>query len=73
MLVRRCFCHWLTEDLVHNRESGELLTTRTWTYKPPGAKDIPIDFRVNFIHKSANPFDVLRSKDELNKVFMTEP
>lgn len=54
--------YWLTEGLVYNRENGELLTTRTWTYKPPGIKDIPIDFRVNFIRKSSNSFGVLRSK-----------
>lgn len=54
--------YWLSEGLVYNRENGELLTNRTWTYKPPGVKDIPIDFRVNFIRKSSNPFGVLRSK-----------
>jgi xanthine dehydrogenase/oxidase len=54
--------YWLTESLVYNRESGELLTNRTWNYKPPGTKDIPVDFRVTFLKKSSNPFGVLRSK-----------
>lgn len=54
--------YYLTEALVYDNESGALLTNRTWTYKPPGAKDIPIDFRVNFLHNSANPVGVLRSK-----------
>lgn len=54
--------YWLTEALVYNRENGELLTNRTWTYKPPGAKDIPVDFRIKFLQKSSNPFGVLRSK-----------
>jgi xanthine dehydrogenase/oxidase len=58
--------YWLTESLIYNRESGELLTNRTWTYKPPGAKDIPVDFRVTFLKNSSNPFGVLRSKGELN-------
>lgn len=54
--------YWLTEHLIYNRETGELLTNRTWNYKPPGAKDIPIDFRIKFRKKSSNPFGVLRSK-----------
>jgi hypothetical protein len=31
-------------------------------YKPPGAKDIPIDFRVQMTSKTPNPVGVLRSK-----------
>lgn len=54
--------YWLSEDLVFNRQNGQLLTNRTWNYKPPGAKDIPIDFRVTFLQKSSNPNGVLRSK-----------
>jgi xanthine dehydrogenase/oxidase len=54
--------YFLTEKLVHNEETGELLTNRTWNYKIPGAKDIPIDFRINFLRNSSNPFGVLRSK-----------
>ena len=54
--------YWLTENLIYNKESGELLTNRSWNYKPPGPKDIPVDFRVTFLHESSNPFGVLRSK-----------
>lgn len=54
--------YYLTEALVYDDASGALLTNRTWTYKPPGVKDIPIDFRVSFLHGSANPVGVLRSK-----------
>lgn len=44
--------------------SGELLTNRTWNYKTPGPKDIPIDFRVRFIEteNTSDRVGVLRSK-----------
>ncbi|KDR17215.1 hypothetical protein L798_08320, partial [Zootermopsis nevadensis] len=54
--------YWLMEYLTFSPETGELLTNRTWNYKPPGVKDIPIDFRVHLRKKAPNPFGVLRSK-----------
>lgn len=55
--------YYLTEELVYERTTGELLTDRTWNYKTPGALDIPVDFRITFIQKSPNPTGgVLRSK-----------
>ncbi|XP_075216126.1 xanthine dehydrogenase-like [Lycorma delicatula] len=54
--------YYLTELLVYDKDTGKILTDRTWTYKPPGAKDIPIDFRVTLLRKSDNPFGVYRSK-----------
>lgn len=54
--------YFLTEKLVYDPISGELLTNRSWNYKPPGAKDIPIDFRIRFLRNSPNPAGVLRSK-----------
>jgi len=63
--------YWLTESLVYDRITGELLTNRSWNYKPPGAKDIPIDFRINFLKKSSNPFGVLRSKGKhINRILI---
>jgi xanthine dehydrogenase/oxidase len=53
---------WLTENLIYDPKTAELLTNRSWNYKPPGAKDIPIDFRIKLLQKSHNPFFVLRSK-----------
>ncbi|XP_022112869.2 indole-3-acetaldehyde oxidase [Pieris rapae] len=52
---------WTSERLVY-APSGRLLTDRTWNYKPPGALDIPVDFRVNFKRNSYNTNGVLRSK-----------
>lgn len=53
---------WLTEGLIYDQKDGRLLTDRAWNYKPPGAKDIPIDFRINLVQKKPNPLFVLRSK-----------
>ncbi|EDV43518.1 uncharacterized protein Dana_GF16483 [Drosophila ananassae] len=55
--------YWLSEQLVYDRETGRLLTNRTWNYKPPGAKDIPIDFRIELIQKpNPNGAGFMRSK-----------
>lgn len=64
--------YWLTESLVFGAEKGELLTNRTWTYKPPGAKDIPIDFRITFLQNSSNAGGVLRSKGKHLKMLTFE-
>lgn len=55
--------YWLNEKLVYDRRTGQLLTDRSWNYKVPGAKDIPIDFRVKFIaSENEGSLGVLRSK-----------
>ncbi|KAM8703649.1 hypothetical protein ACLKA7_008301 [Drosophila subpalustris] len=54
--------YFLTELLLYDRQTGRLLTNRTWNYHPPGAKDIPIDFRIELLQKSPNPVGFLRSK-----------
>lgn len=53
--------YYLTEDMVYTDE-GKLLTNRTWNYTPPGAKDIPINFRIKFPENNPNPVGILRSK-----------
>ncbi|KAK0168931.1 hypothetical protein PV327_002687 [Microctonus hyperodae] len=54
--------YWTSEDLMFDPKTGLLANYRTWNYKPPGAKDIPIDFRVSFLRNAPNPIGVLRSK-----------
>ncbi|KAH8284309.1 hypothetical protein KR018_005027, partial [Drosophila ironensis] len=54
--------YYLTEKLVYDRQTGQILTNRTWNYHPPGAKDIPIDFRIELLQKSPNPVGFMRSK-----------
>ncbi|XP_038212491.1 xanthine dehydrogenase/oxidase-like [Zerene cesonia] len=54
--------YWTSEKLIYDKNTGELLTTRTWNYKPPGIKDIPADFRIYFRRNSSNTCGVLQSK-----------
>ncbi|XP_055537410.1 uncharacterized protein LOC129725501 [Wyeomyia smithii] len=53
---------YFTENLIYSDENGQLLTNRTWNYHLPGAKDVPVDFRVKLIHNTYNESFVLRSK-----------
>ncbi|CAH3170659.1 unnamed protein product [Porites lobata] len=55
---------WLTEKIIYDPQTGKNLTNGTWEYKPPGCKDIPIDFRVSLLKNTPNPnpLGVLRSK-----------
>lgn len=46
--------YWLMERCVFNKETGQLVTNNTWNYKVPGAKDIPVDFRIELMQKSSN-------------------
>ncbi|XP_044766830.1 indole-3-acetaldehyde oxidase-like [Coccinella septempunctata] len=53
--------YFTSEKLIYD-EKGKMLTNNTWTYKPPGMRDIPIDFRVKFPKNRPNPVGVLQSK-----------
>ncbi|XP_067007633.2 uncharacterized protein [Anabrus simplex] len=51
-----------SEEIILDPDTGRLLTNRTWNYKPPGARDIPVEFNVELQGNSPNPVGVLRSK-----------
>ncbi|XP_055604319.1 uncharacterized protein LOC129752571 [Uranotaenia lowii] len=53
---------YFTENLIYKSDNGQLLTNRTWNYHLPGARDIPVDFRVKLMHNTYNELGVLRSK-----------
>ncbi|XP_055537446.1 uncharacterized protein LOC129725515 isoform X2 [Wyeomyia smithii] len=65
--------YYLTEVLVYDFSSGALVNNRSWNYKVPGVKDIPIDFRVQFLRNSSNPHGVLRSKTVGEPAFCMTP
>ncbi|XP_053687412.1 aldehyde oxidase 1-like [Sabethes cyaneus] len=65
--------YYLTEALVYDFATGELVNNRSWNYKVPGVKDIPIDFRVQFLRNSSNPHGVLRSKAVGEPAFSMTP
>ena len=60
--------YYTTEEIIHNYE-GKILTDRTWNYRPPGAKDIPVDFRVRLKKNNPNPAGVLHSKGKRRFLF----
>ncbi|KAK9885680.1 hypothetical protein WA026_012444 [Henosepilachna vigintioctopunctata] len=53
--------YFTSENLIYSKD-GQMLTNNTWFYRPPGAKDIPIDFRVKIPKDNPNPLGVLQSK-----------
>ncbi|XP_052860957.1 xanthine dehydrogenase/oxidase-like [Anopheles cruzii] len=54
--------YYLTEALVYDPKDGALVNNRSWNYKVPGCRDIPVDFRVSFLTKSVSEGGVLRAK-----------
>ncbi|CAG4933320.1 unnamed protein product [Parnassius apollo] len=54
--------YWTCENLVYNRDTGELLSNRSWDYWVPQARDIPQDFRIYFKKKSYSNDAILGSK-----------
>ncbi|KYN05924.1 PREDICTED: xanthine dehydrogenase/oxidase-like [Cyphomyrmex costatus] len=54
--------YWTSEDLVYEPKTGLLTNNSSWKYVPPGAKDIPEDFRVYLSKNSFNENVVYGSK-----------
>lgn len=54
--------YYTTEQLILDPEDGKLTTNRTWTYKPPGIKDIPVEFNVKLPANVPNTVNILHSK-----------
>uniref|UniRef100_A0A182M2C9 Indole-3-acetaldehyde oxidase n=1 Tax=Anopheles culicifacies TaxID=139723 RepID=A0A182M2C9_9DIPT len=65
--------YYLTEALVYDPKNGALVNNRSWNYKVPGHRDIPVDFRVSFLSKSSNTGGVLRSKATGEPAFSLSP
>ncbi|GFS13926.1 xanthine dehydrogenase/oxidase [Elysia marginata] len=54
--------NFLTEDTLFDSKTGRILTDGTWNYKPPTAKDIPIDWRIHLLPDTPNPNGIRSSK-----------
>lgn len=54
--------YYTTEQLIYDPKDGRLMTNRTWTYKPPGIKDIPVQMNIKFPTKTTNTVNLLHSK-----------
>lgn len=54
--------YMILEKAIFDSETGKCVNNGTWEYKPPMAKDVPIDFRIKFIENKPNPLGVLGSK-----------
>lgn len=58
--------YWLSEVVSYDQDTGELLTNSTLMYKPPGTKDIPVDFRVKLAKSQSNETDFNNVRGKLN-------
>ncbi|XP_055607910.1 xanthine dehydrogenase/oxidase-like [Uranotaenia lowii] len=65
--------YYLIEALIYDPSNGALVNNRSWNYKVPGAKDIPVDFRVKFLKNSSNKAGVLGSKATGEPSFCMSP
>lgn len=61
----------LSEEVVFNESSGQLLSGSTWSYKIPTPDLIPQRFTVSFLHNAPNPKGILSSKASGEPALMT--
>lgn len=50
--------YWLSETMTYDSSTGGILTNSTLSYKVPGTKDIPIDFRVKLLKTQSEEIDL---------------
>lgn len=60
--------YWTCEHLVYDKNTGEILTNRAWTYHVPQARDIPQDFRIYLRKNSYSDAKVLGSKSNVSQI-----
>ncbi|CAL1541535.1 unnamed protein product [Lymnaea stagnalis] len=54
--------YFLQEEMKFDPTTGQVINAGTWEYKPPMAKDLPMNFNFTFLRNAPNPLGVLRSK-----------
>ena len=54
--------YFTSEQVLYDAHTGANVTNTTWTYKPPSALDIPLEFTVDLLKDAPNPLGVLSSK-----------
>ena len=54
--------YFLMEEMVFDPTTGAALNAGTWEYKPPMAKDLPMNFNFKFQKNVGNPLGVMSSK-----------
>ncbi|XP_067671800.1 xanthine dehydrogenase/oxidase-like [Haliotis asinina] len=53
---------FMFEEVKYDSKTGGVLNDGTWEYKPPLAKDVPIDWRIKLLADTRNPLGIRGSK-----------
>lgn len=54
--------YWLVEEMIYDKNTGEVLSNRPYNYPVVQCRDIPQDFRVSFRENSYSDEVVLGAK-----------